>query len=105
MTRLYEQGADVERIETYIRRWWLWVNCGVFLGCTGGVVWWVTWLTHPTRSGDRTQGSLTQYFFAVASRFIQSFSPFIIDFFAAPDNLANGVSFAVELHKVCAVMY
>jgi hypothetical protein len=29
MSRLYEQDADVERIETYLRRWWLWVISGV----------------------------------------------------------------------------
>ncbi|MEH2182499.1 reverse transcriptase/maturase family protein [Nostoc sp.] len=46
VSRLYERGADVIRIETYIRRWWLWVNCGVFLGCWGGQVRCVTSLTH-----------------------------------------------------------
>ena len=28
-SRLYEQGADNERIETYVRRWWRWVISGV----------------------------------------------------------------------------
>ena len=26
ITRLYEQGADVERIGTYVRHWWCWLN-------------------------------------------------------------------------------
>ena len=26
---LYEQGADDIRIETYLKRWWQWVRCGV----------------------------------------------------------------------------
>ncbi len=29
VSRLYEQGADDERIETYVWRWWLWVISGV----------------------------------------------------------------------------
>ncbi|BAY23227.1 hypothetical protein NIES2100_29910 [Calothrix sp. NIES-2100] len=29
VSRLYEQGADVFRIEMYVRRWWLWVKGGV----------------------------------------------------------------------------
>ncbi|MBD2440971.1 reverse transcriptase/maturase family protein [Nostoc sp. FACHB-110] len=48
VSRLYEQGADVERIETYIRRWWLWVKGGVFLDCWGGEVRCVNEVTHPT---------------------------------------------------------
>ncbi len=27
--RLYEQGADELRIETYLKHWWQWVRCGV----------------------------------------------------------------------------
>ncbi|NEO71499.1 hypothetical protein [Moorena sp. SIO3H5] len=29
VTRLYEQNADLERIETYLNHWWRWVRCGV----------------------------------------------------------------------------
>ena len=29
VSRLYEQGADEVRIETYLKRWWQWVRCGV----------------------------------------------------------------------------
>ena len=28
-TRLYEQGADIERIGEYVRRWITWVNAGL----------------------------------------------------------------------------
>jgi len=31
ITRLYEQGADTERIGTYIRHWWRWLNAGVMI--------------------------------------------------------------------------
>ncbi|NEP54939.1 MAG: hypothetical protein F6K65_41630 [Moorea sp. SIO3C2] len=27
--RLYEQGADQQRIETYLNHWWRWVRSGV----------------------------------------------------------------------------
>jgi hypothetical protein len=29
VSRLYEQGADDNRVEEYVRRWWLWVISGV----------------------------------------------------------------------------
>jgi hypothetical protein len=29
VSRLYEQGADEQRIETYLKRWWRWVKGGV----------------------------------------------------------------------------
>ena len=29
VSRLSEQGADDVRIETYLKRWWQWVQCGV----------------------------------------------------------------------------
>ena len=29
VSRLYEQGADVVRIEAYLKRWWQWVRSGV----------------------------------------------------------------------------
>jgi RNA-directed DNA polymerase len=29
MTRLYEQGADANRIGAYARHWWRWVQAGV----------------------------------------------------------------------------
>ncbi|NEO65091.1 MAG: reverse transcriptase, partial [Moorea sp. SIO4G2] len=29
MTRLYERGAPIERIEAYLKRWWLWVKGGI----------------------------------------------------------------------------
>ena len=29
VTQLYEQGADVLRIETYLKSWWQWVRTGV----------------------------------------------------------------------------
>ncbi|NEQ84887.1 MAG: hypothetical protein F6K26_33495 [Moorea sp. SIO2I5] len=29
MTRLYERGAPIERIEAYFQRWWLWVKGGI----------------------------------------------------------------------------
>jgi hypothetical protein len=31
IARLYEQGASLERIGTYIRNWWRWANSGVYL--------------------------------------------------------------------------
>ena len=30
VARLYEQGADEVRIETYLKRWWQWVRTGVY---------------------------------------------------------------------------
>ncbi|EGJ31095.1 hypothetical protein LYNGBM3L_43750 [Moorena producens 3L] len=29
VSRLYEQGADEQRIETYLNHWWRWVRSGV----------------------------------------------------------------------------
>jgi hypothetical protein len=29
VSRLYKQGADDIRIETYLKRWWQWVRTGV----------------------------------------------------------------------------
>ena len=29
VSRLYEQGADDLRIETYLKRWWRWLRSGV----------------------------------------------------------------------------
>jgi hypothetical protein len=37
---LYEQGAEENRIEEYVRRWWPWMRSGVglLLGVVSGIV-------------------------------------------------------------------
>ena len=56
VSRLYEQGADSDRIREYVRHWWRWVRTGVsalwlngdYIGSLFG---WLNWLllapTHP----------------------------------------------------------
>ena len=41
VSRLYEQGADAVRIETYVWRWWMWVRSGVdrVLSASVGLAW------------------------------------------------------------------
>ena len=56
--RLYEQGADENRVEDYVRRWWIWVRCGVdgLLGCLG----WLGFVssTQPPASGRSEDGQI-----------------------------------------------
>jgi len=58
--QLYEQGADDERIETYLKRWWQWVRSGVDGVLCAGVPLVGVWLVPlggalaPYKSGDRT---------------------------------------------------
>ena len=45
VSRLYEQGADDFRIETYLKHWWRWVRSGVVglgvgVGDVGLRFWW-----------------------------------------------------------------
>ena len=58
VSRLYEQGADVVRIEAYLKRWWLWVRSGVDgVLCAGDRCWVVVPLY---QSGDRTSTQPTE---------------------------------------------
>ena len=62
VSQLYEHKACRVRIETYLKHWWRWVLSGVDgvlrtgdrTGIWVGYVRYIS-LTHPTRSGDRTQ--------------------------------------------------
>ena len=46
VSRLYEQGADDLRIETYLNRWWQWVRTGVSGDYTVVDYWCVLWWMH-----------------------------------------------------------
>ncbi|NET86341.1 MAG: hypothetical protein F6J94_32115 [Moorea sp. SIO1F2] len=60
VSRLYEQNADDERIETYLKRWWRWVRSGVDGILCVGVPLVGVWLVltavakAPYKSGDRS---------------------------------------------------
>ena len=62
VSRLYEQGADTERIETYRSHWWRWVRSGVdglFRAVERFFIWLVRYAAEfaPNISGDRPSAS------------------------------------------------
>jgi len=38
ITRLYEQGASLDRIENYIRHWWRWLQAGLIINISIGEI-------------------------------------------------------------------
>ena len=99
VSRLYEQGADNNLVEEYVRRWWLWVISGVdgvLRACdrfVRGLVGALHFINAPYKIGDRTARKLA----ADSAGFPESTFP--IEPIGTPEQILDEDWFPTEIFR------